>query len=231
MQVKWNAKKIWFQIHCTSQTAKLATKQRLEKYSIWCNQNNTSIRQAESAKDISWFIFHSSQKRGDLISYDGFKKISGTKIHVAVNQNSLPISVVICPANQHDSTRFVDVMKNLHEHLDDDTIRQIKSIYADKGYDSTTIREYLRNTNIRDCIPRRNYKINGNYTSDKINYNKTRYVVERFFAWLKCGFRRLVIRYERIAENYLAFVNIASFLMYWRVLGWVVYLILTSLLT
>jgi transposase len=110
-------------------------------------------------------------------------------------------------------------MENLHEHLDDDTIRQIKSIYADKGYDSTTIREYLRNTNIRDCIPHRNYKINGNYTSDKINYNKTRFVVERFFAWLKCGFRRLVIRYERIAENYLAFVNIASFLMYWRVLG------------
>jgi len=43
--------------------------------------------------------------------------------------------------------------------------------------------------------------------------------VERFFAWLKNGFHRTRIRYERIAENYLAFVNIASFLMYCRVLG------------
>jgi hypothetical protein len=50
------------------------------------------------------------------------------------------------------------------------------------------------------------------------NYNMTRYVVERFFAWLKCGFGRLAIRYERITEIYLALIDIASFLMYWRVL-------------
>ena len=109
-------------------------------------------------------------------------------------------------------------MKNIDEHLDDDTVKQIVSVYADKGYDSTTIREYLRNRNIKDCIPHRNFKTNTNETSDKNNYNKTRYVVERFFAWLKCGFHRIRIRYERVAENYLAFLNIASFLMYCRVL-------------
>jgi transposase len=113
-------------------------------------------------------------------------------------------------------------MKNISEHLDNESIKHIKSIYADKGCDGITIREYLRNTNIRDCIPHRNYKINGNYTSDKINYNKTRYVVERFFAWLEFRFYRIRIRirirYERISENYLAFVNIASIMMYCRVL-------------
>jgi len=36
---------------------------------------------------------------------------------------------------------------------------------------------------------------------------------------LKNGFHRTRIGYERIAENYLAFVNIASIMMYWRVLG------------
>ena len=45
----------------------------------------------------------------------------------------------------------------------------------------------------------------------------TRYVVERF-AWLKCGFRKTVIRYERRAENYLGLIHIAS-IMYLRVLG------------
>jgi len=48
--------------------------------------------------------------------------------------------------------------------------------------------------------------------------NKTRYVVERFFAWLKCEFQRLIIRYKRKSENYLAFLNIASFLMCCKVL-------------
>ncbi|KFM16422.1 hypothetical protein SCCGRSA3_00319, partial [Marine Group I thaumarchaeote SCGC RSA3] len=33
------------------------------------------------------------------------------------------------------------------------------------------------------------------------------------------GFRKMAIRYERISENYESLINIASFLMYCRVLG------------
>jgi transposase len=151
--------------------------------------------------------------------YDGFKRITGTKIHIAVNQNSLPVSSVISSANEHDSTKFVDVMENIDEHLDDSVTHQIKKVYADKGYDAKRIQKYLRNRNIKGCIP---YRINSRIipqNNNQTNYNKSRYVVERFFAWLKCGFRRLIIRYERIAENYLALVNIASIMMYWRVSG------------
>jgi len=45
-----------------------------------------------------------------VIGYDGFKRITGTKIHVAVEQNGFPISIVYSSANIHDSTKFVDVM-------------------------------------------------------------------------------------------------------------------------
>ena len=77
---------------------------------------------------------------------------------------------------------------------------------------------YLWDRNIACCIP---YKINSKFilqNNDYKHYNKTRFVVERFFAWLKNGFHITRIRYERTAENYLAFVNLASFLMYCRVL-------------
>lgn len=134
-----------------------------------------------------------------------------------MDNNGLPVSIIISAANEHDSTRFIDVVKNISEYLDDDSIEQIVSVYADKGYDAEFIREYLKKRNIRDCIPHRNFKTKRNKTIQN-RYNKTRYVVERFFAWLKCGFHRIRIRYERTAENYLAFLNIASFLMYWRVL-------------
>ena len=199
----------------------MATKQHLEKYSVWCNKICTFLWQATIAKDVRWLVINSCQKRGDVTGYDGFKRISGTKIHVAVDCNSLPVSIVLSSANQHDSTKLIDVMKNIDDTLDDKISCNIKKVYADKGYDSTTIREYLRNRNIKDCIP---YRINSRIilqNNTQNNYNKTRYVVERFFAWLKCGFRKMVIRYERIAENYLGFLNIASFLMYYRVLGWV----------
>lgn len=135
-----------------------------------------------------------------------------------MESNGLPVSIVIGPANEHDGTRFIDVIENISDHLDDDSIKQIKKVYADKGYDAKRIREYLKSRNITDCIPHRNFKTKHNKTTQN-KYNKTRYVVERFFAWLKCGFHRTRIRYERIAENYLGFVNVACIMMYWRVLG------------
>ncbi len=126
---------------------------------------------------------------------------------------------MISSANIHDSTKFIDVMESISEYLDDNCTKQIVSVYADKGYDSTTIRDYLKSRNIIPCIPKRNFKTSGNQMRNKINYNKTRFVVERFFAWLKNGFHRTRIRYEKIAENYLAFIYLASIMMYWRVLG------------
>lgn len=41
----------------------------------------------------------------------------------------------------------------------------------------------------------------------KLRRYKRRWNVERLFAWLG-NFRRLVVRYERAAENYLGFVRL-----------------------
>ena len=144
----------------------------------------------------------------------------GTKIH-AVENNGLPISIVISPANHHDSTKLIDVVENISDFVDDGMIEEIASVYADKGYDSGTIRNYLKNRNIVPCIPKRNYKTNNKQSPHQNNYNKTRFVVERFFAWLKNGFHRTRIRYEKSAENYLTFniFYLACIMMYWRVLG------------
>ena len=65
-------------------------------------------------------------------------------MHVAVESNGLPVSIVTSPANEHDSTRFIDVMKSISDFLDDKSIQQIISVYADKGYDNTSIRNYLK---------------------------------------------------------------------------------------
>ena len=121
-------------------------------------------------------------------------------------------------ANIHDSTKFIDVMESILEYLDYSMMDEIVTVYADKGYDAKYIRNYLRCNGINCCIP---YKSNSKFIIPKNlqnKYNKTRFVVERFFAWLKNGFHKTRIRYERNAENYLGLINIASFLMYCRVL-------------
>ena len=137
---------------------------------------------------------------------------------MAVDGNGLPVSILLSSANIHDSTKFIDVMENISEYLDKNTINEIVTVYADKGYDAKYIRMYLRNNGISCCIP---YKKNSKFivqNNSYNHYNKTRFVVERFFAWLKNGFHRTRIRYKRNAENYLGLINIASFLMYCRVL-------------
>jgi len=90
----------------------------------------------------------------------------------------LPISIVISPGNEHDSTKFVDIVENISDFLDDESLKEIISVYADNGYDSTSIRGYLKNKNITPCIPKRNLKKNNNEKYSYKNYNKVRFVVE-----------------------------------------------------
>ena len=136
-----------------------------------------------------------------------------------MEQNGLPISIVMSLANIHDSTKFVDVIQNISDFVDDAIMKKIVTVYADKGYDAKYIRNYLRCNGISCCIP---YKSNSKFivpANLQNNYNKTRFVVERFFAWLKNGFHRTRIRYEKNCDNYLGFVYLTSIMMYWRVLG------------
>ena len=88
------------------------------------------------------------------------------------------------------------------------------SVYADKGYDSEAIRCHLKDKDIVPCIPyRKNTKSVRGQLVQKA-YSSVRFVVERFFSWLKSGFHRTVIRYERSCDNYLGFVYLTSILIY-----------------
>ena len=75
-----------------------------------------------------------------------------------MESNGLPISIRTSPANQHDSTKFIDVLENISDFLNDDLIHAIVSAYADKGYDDfiAYIRNYLRCYGINCCIPMQN---------------------------------------------------------------------------
>ncbi len=117
-----------------------------------------------------------------MIGHDGFKKITGTKIHVAVDSNELSISIIIGSTNIHDSTKFIDVIENISDFLDNSMMNQIVSVYADKGYDAKSIRSYLKNRNINPCIPFRKNSNEATKNKSYKKYNKIRYVVERFFA-------------------------------------------------
>ncbi len=152
-----------------------------------------------------------------MIGFDGLERISGTKIHVAVESNGLPISITTGPGNVHDSAKLIDAIENISEFVDDGAIKETAAVYADRGYDSNATRDYLKNRNLTACIPFRN---SGKSLETKPykKYNSARCIVERFFGWLKNGFHRAGIRYKKKCDSYLGFVYLACIMVYWRVL-------------
>ena len=81
---------------------------------------------------------------------------------------------------------------------------------ADKGYDFDTHRRWLRARNIVPRIARRGVE-------DPKRLGRHRWKIERTIAWLT-GYRRLTIRYERHAEHFLAFLQLAAAITCYKLL-------------
>src|SRR5690606_31771296 len=81
-------------------------------------------------------------------------------------------------------------------------------LHADKGYDFDRCRRDLRARSITPRIARRGVESSS-------HLGKYRWVVERTFAWIN-QFRRLIVRYERHADLYRAFLVIAAAIICFR---------------
>jgi hypothetical protein len=83
-------------------------------------------------------------------------------------------------------------------------------VAGDSAYDTRDVRAYLRRRGIRASIPvnrrnRRRPRRGRPYRLDPEAYKRMKSSVERFSAWLTNGFRRLAIRWERLASSPINF--------------------------
>jgi len=86
-------------------------------------------------------------------------------------------------------------------------------LILDRAYDSNAIRQDLAERGIEPIIPaRKNNRRATHQDGRKLRRYKKRWKMERTQAWLQ-NFRRLVVRYERLTANYLAFVYLACALI------------------
>jgi len=119
----------------------------------------------------------------------------------------MPLRIIIGPGNEHDSRKLLELIGDLDW--------KPGQLYADAAYDTEPIRSGLESMGIEPNIPvnPRNGRKPRPYNIEL--YRKMRSAVERFFGWLK-SFRRIIIRYERIASTYKALVTIASIIIHLR---------------
>ena len=133
---------------------------------------------------------------------------TGTKRHLVTEKKGIPLVAALTGANVHDVKVALAVVQAIPpiQGRRGRPRRRPQRLYGDKGYDSNPLRQALREMGIQPEIARRR-------TKDRLG--KYRWVVERAFSWIN-QFRRLRIRYERLAEIHLAFLYLGCAVICWR---------------
>jgi len=123
-------------------------------------------------------------------------------------KKGIPLVATLTGANVHDVKVALAVVQAIPpiQGRRGRPRRRPQRLYGDKGYDSNPLRQALREMGIQPEIARRR-------TQDRLG--KYRWVVERAFSWIN-QFRRLRIRYERLAEIHLAFLYLGCAVICWR---------------
>jgi len=90
-----------------------------------------------------------------------------------------------------------------------------QNLIGDNAYDCDKLDAELRQYGIELIAPHRINRINTTQDLRRLRRYRRRWKVERLFAWLQ-NFRRLVVRYERYAENFLGMLYLGCCLILLR---------------
>jgi transposase len=128
-----------------------------------------------------------------------------SKIHAVVDRSGLPVQLALTTGEAHDNRLAAKLLSRL---------KSGSMLLADRGYDADWIRTLVRQHGAWANIPPRSNR------KDALSFSpylyRARNLVERFFNKIKhC--RRVATRYDKLAANYLAFIQLASIRLWLRV--------------
>ena len=89
-------------------------------------------------------------------------------------------------------------------------------LIGDRAYDSDPLDEKLAQQGVMLIAPHKtNRKKPKTQDGRALRRYRRRWKIERLFAWLQ-NYRRILVRYDRFLENYLAFVQLACIVIFIR---------------
>jgi hypothetical protein len=123
----------------------------------------------------------------------------------------MPLANRTTPANGNERAQVMPLLDAVHLHTGKRgrPRKRPKVLATDKGYDAKALRQQLRKRGIRAQIPKRIWKTKK-ARGRPIKMDVPRFQAERTFAWFQKKYRRLVVRWERLAVCFAAFLAIAT---------------------
>lgn len=126
-----------------------------------------------------------------------------TKLHALCDGYGRPLTFRLTGGNAADAPQAIALLEDVPEGA---------IVLADKAYDADAIRRFIES---RSAVPNIPFKANrrwkGCFSPFLYRY---RNAIERMFCRLK-DFRRIATRYDKLAANFLAAVQIAAIIAYW----------------
>ena len=124
-----------------------------------------------------------------------------SKIHPLVDALGFPLRFILTGGERHDITQAASLLAPF----------AFGSVSNDRAYDCDALRQQLQLSQVAVVIPsRRHRKQQRDY--DPLRY-KERNIVERFINRIK-WYRHIFTRYEKLARQYMAFLHLASTLIW-----------------
>jgi transposase len=135
------------------------------------------------------------------------KRGKGTKVMAVADRSGLPIAIHIESASPHEVTLVEATLASRF------VLEAPQRLIGDRAYDSDPLDEQLRAIGIELIAPHKSNRVRpATQDGRKLRRYRRRWKIERLNAWLQ-NFRRVLVRYEHIAENYLGLLHLACIIL------------------
>jgi putative transposase len=138
----------------------------------------------------------------------------GVKRSLLTDAGGIPLAVVIDGANRHDSKLVQATLEAIMVERPNPTLGKPQGLCLDRGYDYPIVKEIVREFEMTPHIRPRGEE----QTMIRAGGKARRWVVERTHSWLN-RFRRILVRWEKREDNFLAMLHLACGIITMRLAG------------
>ena len=138
----------------------------------------------------------------------------GVKRSVLTDGHGMPIGLAVAGANVHDQKLVEATLDSIPVRRPRPSRRRKQHLCGDKGYDAAAVRRSARRRRYTPHIRSRGEE----HIQCRRGHKARRWVVERVHSWLN-RYRRILVRWEKKAANYLGLLHLVCAMITYRATG------------
>jgi putative transposase len=140
----------------------------------------------------------------------------GTKRCVLTEADGVPIGLAVDGANRNDFKMVRETVESIPVNRPRPSATRRQGMCMDKGFDYAEVRALLDEFGFTDHIRSRGEE--AQQLKRRAGFKARRWVVERTHSWMN-RFRRILVRWEKRADTYIAMLHLACGIITWRAAG------------